>query len=446
MGKKMKKTRGPLPGITRREWEDGDGRRQVRWDVVVFLGWVEDPDGDGRKKDLHCETFETCREAEAKVLELKGRKNGGGPRPVSSTITFGDWLERWLEIHSTQVRAGTLHGYRGIVRRWITDPPDGAGVPRLAKRRLRDLTVDDFDRLYLFMHQHGQRGWGIKPKTIRATHVVFRRALKDAVRKGIMGRNPTDGVTIPKAEARAVKGSAEKKKVRAMGQQQAGRFVAAVREDRHSALWHVLLFGGLRPTESFALEWKDVDWEAGAVKVQGSLNRRGLDPKKHPNGWQLTAPKTKSSNRTVPLPAIAMNELEAWRTQQKRDRLAAGPEWQDHGFVFTTYIGTPLDLTNLRRTSFRNVMEAAGLGTHGPEPKKPRSGPTARRPFKPSFRIYDLRHTCASLLLKGGHTLKEVQEHLGHGSIRTTADVYGHLIDDMAQGAARTLGAMFGTG
>ena len=160
-------------------------------------------------------------------------------------------------------------------------------------------------------------------------------------------------------------------------------------------------------------------------------------------GWRLGKPKTRKSRRTVPLPPVAMREQKAWRTQQKRDRLAAGKEWQDHGFVFTTEIGTPLLGA---RKSFVRVMARAALGEWRSEPKKPRSGPTPKRKFKPAFRIYGLRHTCATLLLLGGVPLKVVSERLGHSTITLTADTYSHVLPTMQEAAAGALEVMFGTG
>ena len=131
-------------------------------------------------------------------------------------------------------------------------------------------------------------------------------------------------------------------------------------------------------------------------------------------------------------------------TLPKRDRLRVGPEWQDHNFVFTTELGTPL---HGARRSFARVMEAAGLGELGPQPeRKARSGPAPKRPFKPAFRIYDLRHTCATLLLLEGESLKVVSERLGHASITLTADTYSHVLPTMQRAAADKLDAMFGTG
>ncbi len=173
------------------------------------------------------------------------------------------------------------------------------------------------------------------------------------------------------------------------------------------------------------------------------LNVRNLVRVCGTKGWRLGKPKTRKSRRTVPLPTVAMRELKAWRTKQKRDRLAAGKEWQDHGFVFTTEIGTPL---HGARKSFVRVMADAGLGEWGPEPQKPKAGPKPRRKFKPAFRIYDLRHTCATLLLLGGVPLKVVSERLGHSTITLTADTYSHVLPTMQEAAADALEAMFGAG
>jgi integrase len=147
----------------------------------------------------------------------------------------------------------------------------------------------------------------------------------------------------------------------------------------------------------------------------------------------------------VPLPPVAMRELRHWQKLQEWERRTFQGEYQDYGFVFTTEVGSPLELSNLCRGPYRRVMERAGLGEYGPEPKKPRSGPTPKRPFTPAMRIYALRHTGASLLLLAGVPLKVVSERLGHSSIVLTADVYGHLTGEMAQDPADKLEAMFGT-
>ena len=89
-------------------------------------------------------------------------------------------------------------------------------------------------------------------------------------------------------------------------------------------------------------------------------------------------------------------------------------------------------------------MAEARLGTCGPEPAKAAIGPTRKHRFEPSFRVYDLRHTCATLLLLAGESVKVVSERLGHASVTLTLDTYSHVLPTMQEAAAEKLEAMFG--
>lgn len=287
---------------------------------------------------------------------------------------------------------------------------------------------------------------GVRPAGVRALHRVLRPALRAAVREGRLARSPVDLARVPRPDAKAEDpdDAADAVEGRALTREEVERFVAAARGDRLEALWLVLLTGGLRPCEAFALWWDDVDWEAGAVRVRATLTRAGLDRERYPEEWKLTRPKTARSRRTVTLPAVTMAALRAHRTAQGRERLRAGPLWREHGFVFTTEIGTPLDGGNVASRDFARVMERAGLGEHlDPEPRRSRRGPAPRRRFKPSHRVYDLRHTHATLLLMDGQDLLVVRRRLGHSTIKLTADTYASVMRERAEGAAERLDRMF---
>jgi integrase len=399
---------------------------EPRFTATVYVG--PDPTGQ-RRSPLLSKTFAREKDARAWGAEQEVVK-AGGQRPVTTKQTLRAYLEHWLKVKAGEVSERTIDDYQSIVRRWVLRPPEG--TPRLGSVRLDQLSVDAFEVLYASMRERG-----LAPRTIRYCHVVLRMALKDAVRAGKLPRNPTDYAKVPKRP----KDDAEHEgpRVRAMSKEQADRFLAAARGDRLSALWHVLLMGGLRPSEAFGLQWPDVDFKDGSVRVVRTLTRVGGGP------WKLTKPKTKTSRRTIPLPQVAMDELRKWKRTQAAERLAVGPEWTDHGFVFTTQTGSPLQNGNVWTGPFRRVMREAGLGETGATPAKPRSGPTALPPFKPAFRIYDLRHTCATLLLMAGESVKVVSERLGHASIVLTADTYSHVLPTMQKGAADKLEAMFGT-
>lgn len=402
--------------IRKRTWTNQQGTEQVRYDAQIYLG--RDP--ETKKQHFLTRTFPKADEARDWVVKRKAAKLNGDVVP-NTKETFLEYLDGWLSQH--EVRAVTIHGYRSMVDRWVRHPPKDC--PQLGPIRLTALHGPAFTQLYRHMKKRGL------DRSMRYLHAILKQALEYAVSHDMLNRNPARKANVPKknpqgepeplANERSSKG--------AMTLEEAGRFRDAAQEDRLGALWWVLLTGGLRPCEALALKWRDIDFEAGAVHVRHTLTRAGLDATDHPEGWKLTLPKTEKSRRTTPLPAGTMKELRKWKARQAQERLQVGAEWQDHGFVFTTQLGSPLDLSNLHRGSFRSVMERAGLGTHGPERKKPRSGPTPKRRFTPSFRIYDLRHTFASLLLDDGEDLVVVSRLLGHATIKLTSDTYIHITE-----------------
>jgi integrase len=99
---------------------------------------------------------------------------------------------------------------------------------------------------------------------------------------------------------------------------------------------------------------------------------------------------------------------------------SVGSLWQDHGLVFCTHGGKPLDSHNVARTSFKPLLKRAGL---------------------PDIRFHDLRHTCATLLLSHGHHPKLVQDLLGHASVAMTLDRYSHVLPGMGDQTAAAMEA-----
>lgn len=248
-------------------------------------------------------------------------------------------------------------------------------------------------------------------------------ALRFAVDKGELTRNVAKLATLPRPTDDVA--HEELGPVRSLTEDREQRFLAAAARDRLKALWYLLLDAGLRPGESFALKWEHVDRVAQRVRVRYTLRRVGV------KGWKLTPPKTRNSKRDVPISNVTLAALEEWAEQQAGERERVGAEWQDHGFVFTTEVGSPLG-NNVGRAWARVLREADGgrgdLGTWGDPPRKPRSGPTPERRFTPSVRLYILRHTSATLPVKRGEaTLLEVSRRLGHSDYAFTARIYSHL-------------------
>lgn len=151
----------------------------------------------------------------------------------------------------------------------------------------------------------------------------------------------------------------------------------------------------MRQGELLALRWEDVDLEAGALRVRGT--------------------KTARSRRTVKLTPTAVEALKGHIERQMAEMERAGDTHRDLGLAFATEAGTPLDRHNLVQRSFKPLLRRAGL---------------------PDVCFHDLRHTCATILLKMGQHPKLVQELLGHANIAITLDTYSHVLPGMGGGLA----------
>jgi integrase len=404
-----------------------------RWYTQIYLGRHPET---GKHRFIS-KTFAREKEAKAWATSLESQKNDGLYRPTTTKVTFATYLTAaWLPSYRTQVRS--TYTIEKTLGKWVLAPrPD---TPFLGRIPLHKLTVADFDRLYVAMAAQGMQARGIAH-----LHGLLKRALKMAVRKGELARNPADFATLPKPDVDAeIRDASDEEAgpVQYLHREQATRFLMAARQDRWSALWHLLLDGGLRPGEAFALQRSHVDWERSLVKVRATLTRQGVPKRKQGGqGWKRTKPKTETSNRDVPVSAATMQELKRWKKQQAAERLQMGAEWQDHDFLFTTETGSPLG-NNMGRAWDRVLAAADGrkgdLGTWGSEPAKPRSGPTPQRSFTPKFPLYVLRHTSATLALLDGVDLLTVSRRLGHKNISITARFYGHVQAEHSVAAAES--------
>ena len=360
-------------------------RGENRWLVRAFLG----RDAKTGKRRYHSKTIEGTKREASQYLTKVLREMDTGLYVEQSQVTLGDFLDKWLVVVAgPRVSERTLADYRGNLTRYIR--------PTLEERRLQDLRPFEIQTLYAAMLERG-----LSPRTVRATHAPLRSALDQAVKWQLVPRNPARLVDLPKQP---------KQERRVLTAEEASRFLVSAREDRLHALWVVLLTTGLRPGEALGLRWED--WEGDRLRVQRSLTRTAE------GGWVLAEPKTSRSRRSVTLPSSTSEPLGTHRVNQARERLQRGMGYQDDGLVFCTAQGTPLDLPGVTRRHFHPILKAAGLER---------------------IRVYDLRHTCATLLLAAGEHPKIVSERLGHASVTLTLDTYSHVLPDMQEGAAKKL-------
>ena len=360
-------------------------RGERSWLVRVFVG--RDPSTGKRK--YHNKTIHGNKKDAQRYLNRVLRERDTDTFVEPSRETLGEYLQRWLEASAKpRVRERTYWDYRLLLARYIR--------PGLEHRRLSQLTPAEIQGLYGEMLARG-----LSSRTVRLTHSVLRSALEQAVRWGLLARNPAALVDLPRRERR---------EMRAFSPAEASRFLEAAQENRWYALWMLLVTAGLRPGEALGLRWSDMD--GNKVRVQRTLVRQDGA------GWRLEEPKTDRSRRTVVLPDSMVRVLQQHRVRQAEEKLRAGPDYADLGLVFANRAGQPLDYRTVVRRHFKPLLRKADL---------------------PAIRPYDLRHTCATLLLTLGEHPKVVSERLGHSSITQTLDTYSHVLPDMQQQTAERL-------
>jgi len=236
-------------------------------------------------------------------------------------------------------------------------------------------------------------------RTVQLTHSVFHRALNDAMKLGLISRNP-DGLTNPPKPMA--------KEMSFFDEGQAQKFLFSAHDDPNFAIFHMAIAAGLRQAELLGLKWSDLFWEKMYLQVQRQVT------KKRGGGYEFTSPKTRSGTRRVDLGKMTIKILREHQQAQFQKTKVAGDNWQDQDLIFTSKIGTPTDRDNLRK-QFKKLLRKAGL---------------------PDIRFHDLRHTAASLMLNSGVPVIVVSKRLGHARPSITLDIYGHLIPSKQQEAA----------
>lgn len=188
-----------------------------------------------------------------------------------------------------------------------------------------------------------------------------------------------------------------RREMRFLTSEEVGRLAEAAPE-QYRPLIYVLAYAGVRVGEALALRRKRCDLLRSRLVVAESLA--------DVNGTLHFGPTKNHQVRTVRLPGFLRDLL--------ADHLAGDVPNEPEALVFSSPGGAPIRLNNWRRRTWARALERAGLPT--------------------DLRIHDLRHTAAALLIHQGAHPKQIQAHLGHASITTTLDRYGHLFpDDMDQ-------------
>jgi integrase len=347
------------------------------------------------------------KEAEAKRDEyLNGIKNGLNINYKNAT--FGELMHSWLfEITRIKVKASSFERYEGIYRNYIVNS-DIYGM------KLSDLKTLQIQRYYNELYENGKSS-----SIIENLNKLIRTFFTYAVNEGYVLRNPCTGgkVIIPKED------TPEDAEIEIYTDEEIDLLKKALEGHGLKYLILTALGTGLRQGELLALKWDDIDFDKNQVKVTKTLKKVKVISADGSGKRELleNSPKSKTSNRIVPLPSKLAELLKEHKELQEMHKNAIGDSYKDKEYVFTTEFGSPLLVKNLFN-SYKKLLIKAGI---------------------PHKKFHSLRHTYATKLFERKENLKTVQTLLGHSDISITANIYTHVMPKEKITAAEKLNDLF---
>jgi integrase len=317
-------------------------------------------------------------EARQVLAERMWERRNGKSRVPRDKMTVAELIKKWKENYlPVQQQLGRLKP--STIRSYQSNL-DGHVGPFFGAMQLAEVSlasVQEFIKTLL--------GKGLSAKTIGNVIVILKEMFKHAVQWEYLDADPVQYVERPRGED---------KEMDVLTPEEVRRLLDAQEEPLRTLLLTAVLTG-MRQGELFGLQWEDIDFARHQVHVRRSL-------------WHgtLGTPKSRRSRRAIDMPPTLERALQQLSTTRRSE------------FVFCSERGTPLDADNLRHRVFPEALRRAQL----------------RR-----IRFHDLRHTYTSLLIAHNAHPKYIQAQLGHASIQTTLDRYGHLMPQLHQAEAQKL-------
>jgi integrase len=375
---------------------------KISYRVVFPLGWKPGPDGKLHYRYKWISGFRTKKEAEAELSSLLTQRNSGSyVEPAKETL--GRFLDRWLETERPSLAGKTFERYQGIVERNIKP-----SLGNVALSQLDSLTIQEFyTRLLTAGHALGtpEKPRGLSPQSVVHIHRLLSKALRYAVELKLLQRNPAGAGSVE--PPRPVR-----QEMRALTEPESAWLMHASAGTRLYLPVLLALTTGLRRGEIFGLRWSDLDLTRGELTVNQSLEQT------KDGGLRFKPPKTKAGRRPVSLPRIAVEALCSHQDEQNRVREMYGDSYQDSSLVLPWPDGSPWS-PDAFTSAFSDFARKIGL----------------------KVRFHDLRHSHASQLLRGGASIKLIQQRLGHSTPAITLAVYSHITPADDQRAAEGLNA-----
>ena len=349
-------------------WVSAEGKRQRKSKSTEL------PER-GNKKRAQDMLIDFQREQEAELVA-----NGNSAKD----ILFTDYMKQWLEKMKLQIRPTTYSGYHDNVY--------GVIIPyfKPMKLKLREVTPKLIQDFYTKQRQR------VKGTTVKSYHANIHKAFKDARKLQLIDSNPMECVDPPKKEPYH-------------GQtytvEEAQKILVLISDTIFEIPITMMLFYGLRREEAIGLKWQNIDFDNDTFLIAHTVTETKVDGHLQMVKEDLT--KNSSSYRSLPLVAPVKELLleKKQSIQEYRKLFRRSYYREDSDYVCVNEIGELIKPRTLS-DNFKRIIRQNKIR---------------------NLRLYDCRHTAASLMLKNGVNMKQIQMILGHSDYATTANIYSHL-------------------
>ena len=356
-------------------------RSDGRWEGRLVVGYKEN--GTAKTKSFLSKSKTECLEKMRAFQYAEGeRQNKENP-----DMLFGEWLDYWYQNYlKITLRKTTQSDYECRIYQHI--------IPNIGNIPLRNLKTNDLQQFYAKLKTSGRlirrktQGKGLSDRVVRGCHTTCKSALQKAVEENLIRSNPAVACKLPPKKS---------KEMQILTPEEMQRFLIQAKAEGYYELFLLELATGMRRGEILGLQWKDLNYQTGQLKIQRQV---------HMINGKLIAdpPKTKSSIRTILLPKSILEVLKTYHKTVKSKWMFPSPKIDD----------APRNPTAVYKR-MKIILERANCK---------------------ELRFHDLRHTFATTALENGMDIKTLSTVIGHVTAATTLDVYSHITNQMQQTAS----------
>ncbi len=311
----------------------------------------------------------TYKEVRDKLLPLKLHYSGQNATQSVFEGTLNDWTRCWMEeVVRSRIKESTYAYYNSMLQKHI--------LPYLGSQKLVKITVKNVQEFVDNLQKKG-----LRRNSLRNIAGMLNRVLEGAVKKKLLLANPCTGVELPDRDSIQIS---------ALNKSEQKRLENAAQDDQDGIPIMIALYTGMRIGEICGLRWSDIDFDAGTIRVQRTIQRiEDMDKKNGETKMVFGTPKSIRSDRVIPMPQKLYALL-----REEKDK-ATG----EYVVSCKGHYAEP----RVVRYRYQRIADKAGIK---------------------QIHFHGLRHTFATRCIEMQMDIAVISRILGHSSMKMTMDVY----------------------